>query len=152
MFSKFANQPNPNDVEELVAELEAKEREFEKIDLETSNEDTELSLGQVTMNKTDQNPESVQVVEKVSNILSPYFIVIVGLFLYDSNFLIGTTLIFVGIFSLLKLSWQDLQRLIDKVTSFFQEKQSWGLAENSSSEHLGSLADPISPCPRLIPV
>jgi hypothetical protein len=124
MFSKFANQPNPNDVEELVAELEAKEREFEKIDLETSNEDTELSLGQVTMNKTDQNPESVQVVEKVSNILSPYFIVIVGLFLYDSNFLIGTTLIFVGIFSLLKLSWQDLQRLIDKVTSFFQEKQS----------------------------
>ncbi|MEB3161354.1 MAG: hypothetical protein VKL20_07835 [Synechocystis sp.] len=122
MFSKFANQPNPNDVETLAAELEAKEREFEKIDLETSNEDTELSLGQVTMNKTDQNPESVQVVEKISNILSPYFIVIVGLFLYDSNFLIGTTLIFVGIFSLLKLSWQDLQRLINQVMSFFQEK------------------------------
>ena len=122
MFSKFANQPDRNDVEELEAELEAKEREFEKIDLETSNEDTELSLGQPTMNKIDSNPESVQVVEKVSNILSPYFIVIVGLFLYDSNFLIGTTLIFVGIFSLLKLSWQDLQNLVEQIISFFREK------------------------------
>jgi len=123
MFSKFANQPDRNDVDALEAELEAKEREFERIDLETSNEDTELSLGQPTMSKIDNTPESVQVVEKISNILSPYFIVIVGLFLYDSNFLIGTALIFVGIFSLLKLSWQDFQNLINQVMSFFREKQ-----------------------------
>ncbi|MFN9173923.1 MAG: hypothetical protein ACK58N_05250 [Synechocystis sp.] len=122
MFSKFSNQPNRNDVEELEAALEAKEREFEKIDLETSNEDTELSLGQPTMNKTDDAPESVKVVEKISQILSPYFIVLVGLFLYDNNFLIGTTLIFIGIFSLLQLSWQDLQNLVNKVIGFFQEK------------------------------
>lgn len=122
MFSKFSNQPNRNDVEELEAALEAKEREFEKIDLETSNEDTELSLGQPTMNKTDDAPESVKVVEKISQIISPYFIVLVGLFLYDNNFLIGTTLIFIGIFSLLQLSWQDLQNLVNKVIGFFQEK------------------------------
>lgn len=122
MFSKFANQANRDDVDALEAELEAKERELEKIDLETSNEDTELSLGQPTMNKTDSTPESVQVVEKISGILSPYFIVLVGLFLYDSNFFIGTTLIAVGIFSLLKLSWRDLQNLVNQLTSFFQEK------------------------------
>jgi hypothetical protein len=122
MFSKFSNQPNRNDLEELEAALEAKEREFEKIDLETSNEDTELSLGQPTMNKTDDAPESVKVVEKISQIISPYFIVLVGLFLYDNNFLIGTTLIFIGIFSLLQLSWQDLQNLVNKIIGFFQEK------------------------------
>ena len=118
MLSKFTNQPNRDDVEGLEAELEAQEREFEKIDIEISTEDTELSLGQSPMN----NPESVQIVEKISHILSPYFIVLVGLFLYDSNFLIGTTLIFIGIFSLLKLSLQDLQNLVNKVMGFFQEK------------------------------
>lgn len=109
-------------MDELEAALEAKEQELATIDIETSSEDTELSLGQRAMHKTDNNPESVQVVEKISNILSPYFIVVVGLFLYDSNFLIGTTLIFVGIFSLLKLSWQDIQTVIDKIKGFFQEK------------------------------
>jgi hypothetical protein len=74
------------------------------------------------MNEQNQT-ETVQMVEKVSAILSPYFIVIVGLFLADSNFLIGIALVFVGIFSLLKLSWQDIQTAIEKVTGFFQEKQ-----------------------------
>lgn len=67
--------------------------------------------------------ESVQIVEKISTIISPYFIVIVGLFLADSNFLIGITLVLVGVFSLLKLSWQDIQTAIEKVSAFFQEKQ-----------------------------
>ncbi len=74
------------------------------------------------MNEQNQT-ETVQMVEKVSAILSPYFIVIVGLFLADSNFLIGIALVFVGVFSLLKLSWQDIQTAIEKVTGFFQEKQ-----------------------------
>lgn len=74
------------------------------------------------MNEQKQT-ESVQMVEKVSGILSPYFIVIVGLFLADSNFLIGIALVFVGVFSLLKLSWQDVQTAIEKITAFFQQKQ-----------------------------
>jgi len=74
------------------------------------------------MNEPKQT-ETVQVVEKVSAILSPYFIVIVGLFLADSNFLIGIALVFVGVFSLLKLSWQDVQTGIDKVKGFFAEKE-----------------------------
>ncbi|MEB3227078.1 MAG: hypothetical protein VKJ27_01730 [Synechocystis sp.] len=124
MFSKFTNQPNRDDGQELAAALDLKEQDAENIDLEACNtEDSTLSLGQPAMNKIDNNPESVQVVEKISNIVSPYFIVIVGLLLYENNFLIGTTLIFIGIFSLLKLSWQDLQRLINQVLSFFQEKQ-----------------------------
>ncbi len=68
------------------------------------------------------SPELVKVVEKISGIFSPYFIVLVGLFLYDDNLWVGTALIFVGIFTLLKLSWADIQALIDKVKQFFQSK------------------------------
>jgi hypothetical protein len=123
MLSNFADQPNRNAVAALEADPDLKEREPEKIDIETSNEATGPSPEQSAMKKTDNNPESVQVVDKISHILSPYFIVMVGLFLYDSNFFIGTILIFLGIFSLLKLSWQDLQRLIQQIMSFFQAKE-----------------------------
>ena len=77
---------------------------------DTSQEDTELSK----VSKREQasldnnNPEIVNVVEKISGIVSPYFIVIVGLILYDDNFLLGLLLIAVGILSLLKISWQDI--------------------------------------------
>ncbi len=53
-------------------------------------------------------PEIVEVVEKISGILSPYFIVLVGLLLYKQNFYIANTLIVIGILSLLKISWGDI--------------------------------------------
>ena len=77
---------------------------------DASQDDTELSK----VSKTEQasldqnNPEIVNIVEKISAIISPYFIVIVGLILYDDNFLLGLLLIAVGILSLLKISWQDI--------------------------------------------
>ena len=73
-------------------------------------EDTELSKlskkEQVSLDKN--NPEIVNIVEKISGIISPYFIVIVGLVLSDDNFLLGLLLIAVGILSLLKISWRDI--------------------------------------------
>lgn len=58
--------------------------------------------------------QTVKLVEKISSILSPYFIVIVGLYLSDDSFLIGFVLIVIGILSLLKISLQDIIALIDK--------------------------------------
>lgn len=59
--------------------------------------------------KTDlTSPEIVGVAEKISGIVSPYFIVIVGLLLYEENFLVGIILILSGILSLLKISWKDI--------------------------------------------
>jgi hypothetical protein len=65
-----------------------------------------------------EQPEVVNIVEKISRILSPYFIVIVGLSLYQNNFLIGTILILVGIFSLLKISSQDIGKFLEWVKNF----------------------------------
>jgi hypothetical protein len=63
--------------------------------------------------------EVVNVVEKISAILSPYFVVIVGLFLYEDNVLIGTLLIALGILSLLKISRDDLGDFLNKIKTFF---------------------------------
>lgn len=63
----------------------------------------------------------VKLVEKISGILSPYFIVIVGLYLYDNNFLFGSILILVGILSLLKISYEDIWGWIEKIKSLFSQ-------------------------------
>lgn len=69
--------------------------------------------------KGDKSSETVKVVEKVSGILSPYFVVLVGLFVYDNNFFLGTLLIAVGILSLLKITWADVNQFFDKIKSLF---------------------------------
>lgn len=72
--------------------------------------------------KLDTNQQStVKLVEKISGILSPYFIVIVGLYLYDNNFLFGTVLILVGILSLLKISYEDVWQWIEKIKGLFNQ-------------------------------
>ena len=64
------------------------------------------------------NSELVNTVEKISRIVSPYFIVVVGLSLYDNNFLIGGILIVVGILSLFKVSLKDLTNVFNSVKNF----------------------------------
>ncbi|MEC4805410.1 MAG: hypothetical protein SAJ12_18380 [Jaaginema sp. PMC 1079.18] len=63
-------------------------------------------------------PEVVTITAKISQIITPYFVVLVGLYLYDSNFLIGIILIALGIASLLNFSRQDLQKAIANFLEF----------------------------------
>jgi hypothetical protein len=70
-----------------------------------------------------QPPELVKLVEKISGILSPYFIVIVGLYLYEDNFFFGSILILVGILSLLKVSYEDIWGWIGKIKDFFAKNE-----------------------------
>ncbi|HAC65852.1 MAG TPA: hypothetical protein DCF68_20555 [Cyanothece sp. UBA12306] len=72
----------------------------------------------VEVEETEQ-PEVVKIVEKISSIISPYFIVIVGLSLYDDNFFLGLILILVGIFSLFKISFSDVFEFFLGIKSFF---------------------------------
>ncbi|AFZ37798.1 hypothetical protein Sta7437_4329 [Stanieria cyanosphaera PCC 7437] len=66
----------------------------------------------------EEKSELVLAVEKISRIVSPYFIVVVGLSLYEKNFLIGTILIVVGILSLLKISANDVARFFEWFKDF----------------------------------
>ncbi|HIK38484.1 MAG TPA: hypothetical protein IGQ44_10915 [Geminocystis sp. M7585_C2015_104] len=66
--------------------------------------------------------EIIKVAEKLSSIISPYFIVIVGLYLFDDNFFLGAILILIGIFSLLNISWQDIYNWLEKVREFLKNE------------------------------
>lgn len=120
MFGKSSQDSEDSGKSTFEEILFSKEMELDNPEAEMINDEGELKLNKAMGN----SPEIVNVVERISGILSPYFIVLVGLFLYDSNVLIGTILIAVGIFSLLKLSWQDLQASIEKIKNFFQSS-SW---------------------------
>lgn len=80
----------------------------------TSPQDTLLQTEEIIEDK-----EVVYTVERISRIVSPYFIAIVGLTLYKDNFLIGTILILVGILSLLKVSTKDVGNFLEWLKNFF---------------------------------
>jgi hypothetical protein len=117
MFGKSPKENKPSDPSDLLdsmmssqlSKVEEKSKEFEVFD--SAEEEIDEVSSEVVSN-----------VEKISRIVSPYFIVIVGLFLYEDNFLIGTILIATGILSLLKVSWSDILNLIETIKSLFSSQ------------------------------
>ena len=80
---------------------------------------TNLTTPQDTLLQTaDEDRELVSTVERISRIVSPYFIAIVGLALYESNFLLGTIFILIGVLSLLKVSTQDVANFLEWLKNF----------------------------------
>lgn len=79
----------------------------------TSPQDTLLQTEEIVEDK-----ELVSTVERISRIVSPYFIAIVGLSLYENNFLIGTILIVLGILSLLKVTTNDVGNFLEWLKNF----------------------------------
>jgi hypothetical protein len=57
-------------------------------------------------------------IEKISRIIAPYFTVLVGLYLYKSNFWIGFLFIGLGMLALLKISIADVKKAIAGIKSF----------------------------------
>jgi hypothetical protein len=111
MFGKSSPKPQPQ----------------EQIDLQDINSSLKASLSKE--NREEQNTvlqtesdlaksELVNTVEKISRIVSPYFIVVVGLSLSEKNFLLGTILIILGILSLLKVSTEDVAKFVNWLKSF----------------------------------
>ena len=79
----------------------------------TPPQDTLLQTEEIAEDK-----ELVSTVERISRIVSPYFIALIGLALYENNFLIGTILIVVGILSLLKVSTNDVGNFLEWLKKF----------------------------------
>ncbi len=104
----FGRQPKEENIE-VPDIMFPSESELE----EATEDDTELSqISNIEDSSIEENnPEVVTIVEKISNIVSPYFIVVVGLILADDNFFLGIILIAIGILSLLKISLTDIVAL-----------------------------------------
>jgi hypothetical protein len=104
MFSEPPREPKPPEVKDLPEVV------FPiKQNIETVSEKIEESITSATQ------PEAVTVTEKISKILSPYFIVLVGLFLYDRNSFIGFILVAIGVLSILGFSWNNLPKTIAEI-------------------------------------
>jgi hypothetical protein len=106
MFGKPPREPNPPEVKELPDMMFSI-----KPDLERGEEKAEIVAS--------PQPEVVTVVEKISQILSPYFIVLVGVFLYDRNGFISFLLIGTGVLSILGVSLKNVPQLTKEVKNFF---------------------------------
>ena len=65
-----------------------------------------------------KTPELINNAEKISRIVAPYFIAIVGLSLYKDNFFMGTILIAIGMLSLLKVSAKDVAAFLEWLKDF----------------------------------
>lgn len=114
MFGKSPREPEKPKVSDLQ---DIKLSPPAKNDNLTSPQDTLLQT-EIAQNEEEEN-ELVTLVEKISRIVSPYFVVVVGLALYENNFLIGTILIVVGILSLLKVSTKDVGNFLDWLKNLF---------------------------------
>lgn len=112
MFGKPPREPQKSETPNLQ---DVKLTPKTVVDL-NSQQDTLL---QPKANTTSEQSELVNTVEKISRIVSPYFVVIVGLALYKNNFLIGGILIIVGILSLFRVSTKDVAAFFDGVKNFF---------------------------------
>ncbi|MGL4881189.1 MAG: hypothetical protein ACRC8K_09000 [Waterburya sp.] len=89
---------------------------------QNSPQDTLLQTKTEVVEKNEETNEEtnelVSTVEKISRIVSPYFVVVVGLALYDNNFLISTILIVLGLLSLLKVSTKDVGNFLEWLKKF----------------------------------
>jgi len=110
MFGKSPREPQKPTMSDLK---DIKLSPPPNIDL-SSPQDTILQTENIVV---EQN-ELVSTVEKISRIASPYFVAVVGLSLYENNFLIGTILIVVGILSLLKVSTNDVGDFLEWLKNF----------------------------------
>jgi hypothetical protein len=109
MFGKSPREPQKPTMSDLK---DIKLSPSTKVNL-TPPQDTLLQTEEIIEDK-----ELVSTVERISLIVSPYFIAIVGLALYESNFLLGTIFILVGILSLLKVSTNDVGNFLEWLKNF----------------------------------
>ena len=110
MFGRQQPEPkksNPPDLQDIL------------VSPQTDREEGKQLEPQVDIQVDIEKPQIVNLVEKISGILSPYFIVLVGLYLYDDNFLLGIILITIGMISLLKISTKDVVNFVDWLKNIF---------------------------------
>jgi hypothetical protein len=110
MFGKEPKQQEKTDFQNIMFSA--------KPPLEESQQANTVLQNEEEKSEDSLQPEVVNIVEKISRIVSPYFIVIVGLSLYQNNFFIGSILIIVGILSLLKISSQDVSKFLQWFKNF----------------------------------
>jgi len=111
----FGNQSKPSRPPRPIRQPDVEVQTIPDVTVlpETSSRNTEENI---FVNDRDLNDsELVRKAEKINDIVSPYFIVVVGLLLMDKIFFLGLLLLVVGMFSLLRISIQDIIIWVDNI-------------------------------------
>ena len=114
MFGRQPKENQPDETPDIMLTDESNLENYPQVTKESRQVKANNSL-----QSSADNPEVVNIVEKISGIVSPYFIVVVGLLLYEDNVWLGLLLIGVGIFSLLKISWSDITGVFGEIKDVF---------------------------------
>jgi hypothetical protein len=104
MFSRYRKDQEPENI------LDNFPAQITETDIFEDFSDEELIV--------EDPKQIVEIAEKFSTIFTPYFFVLVGLFLYKENTFLGGILLAIGAFSLLKISWQDIGSFLLGLKSF----------------------------------
>ncbi|MDJ0648951.1 MAG: hypothetical protein QNJ60_09605 [Xenococcaceae cyanobacterium MO_188.B19] len=122
MFGKSYREPEPEENLETTTLNQSSNSPMNDMGSSFTENETRLqsSFSQAETEEINDldTPEVVNNVEKISRIVSPYFIALIGLALYKENVLIGTVLIGIGLLFLLKVSTQDIGNFFKWVKSF----------------------------------
>ncbi len=122
MFGKSYREPEPEENLETTTLNQSSNSPMNDMGSSFTENETRLQSSMSTAETEEINdldtPEVVSNVEKISRIVSPYFIALIGLALYKENVLIGTVLIGIGLLFLLKVSTQDIGNFFKWVKSF----------------------------------
>jgi hypothetical protein len=121
MFGKPARENPKPETNPAIPELKLPENlvlDSNSQEAKSLAKTTQDSLKVAKSKMETENSELVNNVEKISRVVSPYFIAIAGLSLYKDNFFLGTILIGVGILSLLKVSAKDVALFLEWLKNF----------------------------------
>jgi hypothetical protein len=121
MFGKPARETPKPETTPAIPELKLPENftlDSDRPETKSLAKTTQDSLRLPKSKMETENSELVNNVEKISRVVSPYFIAIAGLSLYKDNFFLGTILIGVGILSLLKVSAKDVALFLEWLKNF----------------------------------
>jgi hypothetical protein len=121
MFGKPARETPKPETTPAIPELKLPENlvlDSNSQEAKSLAKTTQDSLKVAKSKMETENSELVNNVEKISRVVSPYFIAIAGLSLYKDNFFLGTVLIGVGILSLLKVSAKDVALFLEWLKNF----------------------------------
>ena len=102
-------------------QLETNESLFSyQTSLETDIEPSEnANLGENVSLKKGKDSEKMELADKINEIISPYFLVLIGALLYKDNVLLSLLFMGIGMVSLFKISAEDISGFIDWVKSLF---------------------------------
>ncbi|MGF1479517.1 MAG: hypothetical protein ACFB4I_08505 [Cyanophyceae cyanobacterium] len=89
------------------------------VDLQSMQVPPKSDWAQLSSQPNLRNFEIVYICERISQIVAPYFVMTVGVLMYNKNFLLGTVLVVIGLLVMFKITWEKLMVFVNELLKSF---------------------------------